>query len=299
MNFQPQQSASEQRNAHVYKMDTFSRNNIIYGLSIGSFMLIVFFNDNLEFFFSLILSTAFYYVIEKNISSTIWMIYFTSTYFSSKPKFLILWGFFSAILCAAFIIFQNILVLPNSEFLDTYLKSVFLSGSIFCFSGFLRAFLVSSSIVNSHFIRRGFFAIFQRVFLFARSIAVAFIWITYMQTNGYNSFSMLIYVVMKIGLLYMIVGDTVRSIKVFSYNKSRMFRAAPNDIDEGLACPICFSFPEEPIILNCHHLACYQCIYHWVAQKPICPMCRNSIDPPLFVEMADSYIPPAIFLTAI
>ena len=299
MNFQISQSSFEQRTANIYKMDSFSTNSIMFAVSVGCFIFLIFFEDNFIYFVSISALVVVFYLIENDISHQIWLIYYTSELYNKNPRTFLLrcipTGALTIIFCYTL---KNYQYLKYRSFLDYYLISILVSEIILLPSSFLRAFLVGSSLISADLIRRGFFAIFQRAFLLLRIIVLSFLWIDFLKINHCNFISLFGYVLIKIGFFFMIFSDILHSVRFFNENKTRLFKRGSQGASNS-ECPICQQTPIEPIILKCNHLCCYQCIYQWTSRKPICPLCRDPIVPPYFIEMSDSHVPFSIFLISI
>lgn len=55
----------------------------------------------------------------------------------------------------------------------------------------------------------------------------------------------------------------------------------PKTMFRGNICNICYCIPVEPILTECTHLFCWNCIYIWsqaVGSGKLCPVCRCSLD---------------------
>merc|ERR1712072_1031428 len=47
--------------------------------------------------------------------------------------------------------------------------------------------------------------------------------------------------------------------------------------EHNFSCRICLSVPEGPVVTPCGHLACWKCLYSWLAMHPhapSCPVCK-------------------------
>lgn len=56
------------------------------------------------------------------------------------------------------------------------------------------------------------------------------------------------------------------------------------------SCPICMDFLISPIILECTHIYCGQCLFNWLNTKNIstCPTCRSNISPSKMIAIVDT-----------
>lgn len=53
-----------------------------------------------------------------------------------------------------------------------------------------------------------------------------------------------------------------------------------NNISE--ACPLCFDFPENPVITPCSHIFCFQCVSSQIGtagEADYCPVCGATVKP--------------------
>jgi hypothetical protein len=49
-------------------------------------------------------------------------------------------------------------------------------------------------------------------------------------------------------------------------------------IPDRLSCSICIEILSTPIILNCKHSFCHDCISNWINNGKECPLCRKKIN---------------------
>ncbi|KAK8870855.1 negative regulation of interleukin-2 secretion [Tritrichomonas musculus] len=295
MNFEPNQNPSEVRNAIVYKIDRFSENMILFGVSVGFFLFLDFIINNLLFSTSILVTGILFHIVERKISEPINDIINTSIYFESKPKLFFVWGILALFLFFIFLVAYKIFSIPGEPFLDYYTKSLFLSSSVFMLSGFLSVFLILTSLVDSNLIRRGFFAIFQRWFILSRCVVVTPLWREFMVEEKFRMLSIYIYIGIKVALLLMVLQDTINKWHIFIVNKKKLFTPAPEEcLNNDSSCPFCFCYPIEPIILPCHHISCYACMNQWAKAKSrnlFCPLCREPVECPTQIELSDGCLP--------
>lgn len=295
MNFEPNQSPSEVRNANVYKIDRFSENMILFGVSVGFFFILHYILSKLLFTISIIITGILFYIVEKKISKPINDIINTSIYFESKPKLFSVWGIFALFLFFIFLVAYKVFSIPGEPFLDYYTKSLFLSSCVFMLSEFLSVLLILTSLVDTNLIRRGFFAIFQRWFILSRCVVVTPLWRDFMIKEQFRLLSIYIYIAIKVALLLMVLQDIIVKWQIFIVNKKKLFTPAPKEsLASDESCPFCLCYPIEPIILPCSHISCYACINQWAKAKSrnlFCPVCRHPIECPTQVEMNDGYLP--------
>nr|CAD2173661.1 unnamed protein product [Meloidogyne enterolobii] len=51
------------------------------------------------------------------------------------------------------------------------------------------------------------------------------------------------------------------------------------DLSKERVCPICLHHWNDPTVLdNCNHIFCFDCIIEWTRLKPVCPLCKCSLE---------------------
>ena len=252
---------------------------------------------------------VFCYVIyvENRLSAVmLQMANFSSSYFQT-PKFLIPLGLIAV---TAFVLLLIPLILrlqivPPQDFIGTYLATMYISLLIFLLSTGMKSLLLGTKFINFKYTRRGFFAVFQRIFLFIREIIVSFSWIYYF--SGVwpipSLFSIIcdpqtptcvFYIVSKSVFLIIILFDLYFTIKDYTINSAVAFKPVnPEDVDDE--CVICQGMPEEPVMLSCGHIFCYGCAYRWLSKNPTCPICRAPIAEKRRIEYSDGAMPLAAY----
>lgn len=48
--------------------------------------------------------------------------------------------------------------------------------------------------------------------------------------------------------------------------------------EDKWTCPICFDKLQSPVVTQCGHVFCYDCIDHWLLRSNKCPMCNKPIN---------------------
>ncbi|KAF7638827.1 RING-type domain-containing protein [Meloidogyne graminicola] len=52
-----------------------------------------------------------------------------------------------------------------------------------------------------------------------------------------------------------------------------------HDLSREKVCPICLHHWNDPTVLdNCNHIFCFDCIVEWTKLKPVCPLCKCSLE---------------------
>jgi hypothetical protein len=62
-------------------------------------------------------------------------------------------------------------------------------------------------------------------------------------------------------------------------------------------CAICFEQASSPVVTQCGHLFCWQCLHPWLARSDLCPVCKAGVTKenviPVFTKDADRSAHPA------
>lgn len=239
--------------------------------------------------------------LESKISSVIHKMSTSSSYYFVTPYFLLPLGLVGLILCTVGFVLCSLDLVQGQSFVLTYLYTMLLSLSIFLLSTGAKCILVGGKIVSFKFIRRGFFGVFQRIFIFARSLVVTVRWICYFCDNWPipsitviitqpKTTSCLIYIVMKCVVLLWLLWDIAFTISSYRINSSVALKPAPPELVVK-DCVVCMDKPVEPVILVCGHILCYECAFRWLSTNPTCPLCRHPIAERKNIEFYDGTMP--------
>jgi len=203
---------------------------------------------------------------------------------------------------ALFVSIYSFYVTKSIEMLSfslTYIRSLHLSATIFIFSTLLQNFMLNLHMVSINEIRRGLIGIFQRFFVFIRTIGVFNIWFRYMVSKyGEYSAPLIMYCIIKSFMIAYLVMDHIKVIKVYKDNGSKVLLDATN-VPASTICAVCLETITEPIELSCGHSFCYGCLIQCASIRKLCPMCRAPFVSPDNIEMADGYISIALLLCSI
>lgn len=64
----------------------------------------------------------------------------------------------------------------------------------------------------------------------------------------------------------------------FGSNADSMRSPTKDELDAADSmCPICNDPYNSPVILECHHIFCSECVQTWFKREPTCPMCRAKV----------------------
>ena len=256
-----------------------------------------------------IADSVFYLYINKVEKKLTVVMYQMATYSSSyfeTPHFLIPWGVGALVGSVTCTTLALLPIVNTLDFISTYLYTALISLAIFLLSTGLKCIFLGSKIVTFKYTRRGFFGVFQRIFIFIREILVTFRWICYFSNywpipslvtiiTGPKTPLCLFYIVSKAIFLLISLFDLYFSIKNYTINSAVAFKPVrPEDVHEP--CVICQGPPDEPIMLSCGHIFCYGCAYRWLSQNSTCPLCRAAIAEKKHIEYSDGSMPYATYL---
>ena len=252
---------------------------------------------------------AFSYVIyvEYRLSAILLQMANNSSSFFEQPTFLIPLGLICIIAFVLMIIpfLCSFQIVSSQDFIGTYLSTMYISLTLFLLSTGTKSLLLGTKAINLKYTRRGFYAVFQRIFLFIREIIVSFRWICYF--SGIwpipSLFSIifepktticLFYIASKSVFLIIILFDLYFTVKDYTINSAVAFKhVAPEDVHDE--CAICQGPPEEPVMLSCGHIFCYGCAYRWLSYNPTCPTCRAPIAEKRRIEYSNGSMPLAAY----
>jgi hypothetical protein len=245
--------------------------------------------------------------LEGKLSSVMHKMLTSSSYYFVTPYFLVPLGFVALVLCAIGFVLCSLDLVKSQEFILTFLYTTLQSLSIFLLSTATKCILVGAKIVSLKFIRRGFFGVFQRIFIILRSLFVTVRWICYFCNKWPipsiatiitqpKTTSCLIYIVMKCVLLLWLLWDIAFTINAYRVNSEVALKPAPPELVIE-KCVVCMDIPTEPIILVCDHILCYECAFRWLSTNPTCPVCRHPIAEKKNIEFFDGAMPISTFFS--
>lgn len=250
---------------------------------------------------------ALFIYTENSLSEVMSKMAVSSSYFNRIPYSLIV---YSAILCiaaSAGVWFLQMDLMPDIGIISTYMYTLFKSVVVFMFSGAMRAFLAGTGLVNFRLTRRGFFGVFQRIFILAKNILTITNWLGYFCKTDNPTLGLLIhgnlgwdglsYIVLKAFVQLWLLWDFGSVLSDYRTNASRLLKSADAStvVDE---CVVCRMDPYEPVKLPCGHVFCYQCVLRWLAENNTCPICRRNVTETRKIEFADGSCPMAALLSA-
>lgn len=279
----------------------FSRTYTMFGLT----MLLLMISQTVFQYFKLTIFNVFYlplfWYVEVKISDVMKKMAVSSSYINRKPIFLIPYIFILIgfeIFGIYIIRYTNLIKCAN--LVSAYFSSLFLSVIIFMISSIMKLISVVTGIVNFKYIRRGFFGIFQRIFLIIRNFAITSIWVAFFSSNDNPTFSgvftgsksgyCMIYIVFKCFIQLWLLWDFGFAIRDYGMNgKSALTSVPPEEVTDD--CCICLDHPYEPVKLSCGHTFCYKCVFRWLTFHNTCPLCCAQVMESRQIEFADGFMP--------
>ena len=279
----------------------FSRTYTMFGLV----MLLLMVSQTVFQYFKLTICNVIYlplfWYVEVKISDVMKKMAVSSSYINRKPIFLIPYIFIliSFEILGIYIVRYTCLI-KCSNLVSAYFSSLFISVLIFMISSIIKLISVVTGIVNFKYIRRGFFGVFQRIFLIIRNFAITVMWVAFFSSNDNPTFSdafssgkslyCMIYIVFKCFIQLWLLWDFGFAIRDYGMNgKAALTAVPPNEVKDD--CCICLDHPYEPVKLNCGHTFCYKCAFRWLTFHNTCPLCCAQVMESRQIEFADGFMP--------
>lgn len=291
------------RSMHVHST-TFSRTYTMFGFLVTALVSFHFVLDESFCVIVVIICIITYYYVENKLKVIMKKMESSSSYFNRTPIEMIPYGITAIIESGiiGYIIIKKNWVLEN--FIKTYLYELILSLTLFLFGTGIKCMLLGTGTIGYKSTRRGFFGIYQRLFILIRNYFVMPKWIEYFSDQEYPCLSMyftsrkksiylLCYFVLKCFVQLWLLWDIGYTLKNYSVNAKSAFLPV-NELKKEELCVICQDFPNEPIKLACEHIFCYKCIYRWTREHNTCPICRKEITKMNDIEFADGYMPNSV-----
>lgn len=294
-------SEEEGRVAKIWtSTDSFSRYYAIFGLTMVTIFFTQVFVDYWALSMMICVSFPLFLHIELTLSTVMNDMATSSSYFGRLPLFLYPWAF---ILIAASIggwYMFSLPIMPDTSLPATYLYSLLQSILLFILASGFKCLLLASGLINFKLTRRGFFGVFQRLFILVRNFIVIPVWIGYFCSKPNPEFSDIftlektawckVYMVIKSFIQLWLLWDLGSTLKNYGANRTTAFTPAPPE-DTTEECIICQDEPYEPVILPCGHVFCYKCLVRWIEENNTCPTCRSVILESKPIEFGDGYMP--------
>lgn len=286
--------------------DVFSRTYTMFGI----LMVLIFITRAMWAHLRLIVLLAAFFGLyvkyEYALSDVMAQMAVSSSYFNRTPWRLVPGGLIM-LSAAVFGVYVCPHLMPTTGFISYYLFSLFESLVIFMFSTAIKTLLLGTGLINFKVTRRGFFGVFQRLFLFLRNIAITPIWIKFFcgvtdvmelwRDFGNHGLSVIAYLLLKALIQLWLLWDLGFSLSDFMQNRSRMLRQVKSE-EVTCDCVICQDKPYEPVAMPCGHTFCYSCAYRWLAANTTCPVCRQPVCETKKIEFADGAMPLASLFSA-
>ena len=150
-----------------------------------------------KFYFFLIglIMILLYIKTEKMLKGVVNQMMKTSSYFFKSPSFLLPWSYLMMSITIIGMLLLRSSILNEFGTEGIYFKLFILSLSIFSFTSAAKCFLICHNIISINVIRRGFFGVYQRLFILIRAIlcTTEWIWFLYGQASHPTLMKLLIY----------------------------------------------------------------------------------------------------------
>lgn len=268
-----------------------------------------FFKFIMPCFFSVLtimVMTSLYCSLDLKISELINNLLFSSEFFGKVPVFTRQWGYVQSFIFILFLLLTPLHVTPSTSFFVTSLNCYYISILVFLFASAVKCFLIGFDTVSLNATRKGFWGIFQRVFILIRSLIIWTYWNVYFFETKFISiytifsseYSYLprLFLLLKTLKVLWLVYNMIQTIISYNANDSVTLKFVVNT-EPNFRCPVCFNDdPPEVIQTNCRHCVCYECAFKWISINPSCPLCTEKIAPIVLIELSDATIPPAALL---
>jgi hypothetical protein len=289
------------------RSDVFSRTYTMFGL----LMTVAFIAQTLlrHWQLSLLLgvSLPLYFFIEHRLSEVMTAMATSSSYFNSTPYFLALWS----ILLLGFTVLATLLFRASEPFdhslCSAYLRGLLSSVLIFLVASAFKCFALGTGLITFRLTRRGFFAIFQRLFLIFRNLWILPNWIGLFSGIENPTFASiffaphtlfcLIYLVFKAVVQLWLLWDLGSVLRAYRTNSRVLYIPTSVEEEDG-DCVICMDAMVEPVMLRCGHKFCFRCLFRWLSDHNFCPTCREPLVTHVAIECCDGCLPPAALFAA-
>jgi len=128
------------------------------------------------------------------------------------------------------------------------------------------------------------YSLVELYFSLYRSVLPIKLWFHYILQSDGVEYSLMSCILAGLYLTYKLTGFADNLKQLASTTKSYVFNelqfgswATPEQVVEHgeASCPICQDNPmKSPVILQCNHLFCEECIAEWFEREKTCPICR-------------------------
>ncbi|KAL5015856.1 hypothetical protein ScPMuIL_005445 [Solemya velum] len=101
------------------------------------------------------------------------------------------------------------------------------------------------------------------------------------QTSGkwfFGGFLLIVYSVFKLYMIFVKIKDVKNAVVRLKMDLVYGIKPSSEELHaRGENCPICQDDYKEPVMLNCKHIFCENCVSVWFDREKTCPMCRAQI----------------------
>ncbi|OHT09927.1 hypothetical protein TRFO_21011 [Tritrichomonas foetus] len=286
--------------------DAFSRTYTMIGLAMLLLVLSEFIFKCFALTFFIMIYLPLFWYVEVMLSDVMKKMAVSSSYFNRKPIEVIPYIFGLLIVVILGGLFCRS-ILKSTTLLEAYFSSLFASVLIFMISSILKSILIVTGITTFKHTRRGFFGVFQRLFLIIRNLVVTPIWIQYFSSQQDLSLADLfvsvktpycvVYIVMKCFVQLWLLWNFSFSLRDYRENaKAAFVSVPPEEVTDD--CCVCLDAPTEPVRLACGHIFCYRCVFRWLTFHNTCPLCCKGVAESRQIEFADGFMPLAALFSS-
>jgi hypothetical protein len=287
--------------------DVFSRTYTMFGLLMVIALVLQTFSCHLELTLILSASLPLHFFIEHRLSTVLNEMATSSSYFNATPYSLVIWSFFLLGFSIGVAAILRVADPFDGSLCSAYLRSLVSSVLIFLCASAFKCFALGTGLIGIKLTRRGFFAIFQRIFLIFRNFWILPYWIGYLCSVPKPTFSSILfaqhtvlclgYLVFKAVLQLWLLWEFGAVLLAYQTNSRVLYTPVAADGSDG-ECVVCMDAMVEPVMLKCGHKFCYRCLFRWLSDHNFCPTCREPLATHVRIECADGCLPPAALFSA-
>jgi hypothetical protein len=289
------------------RSDLFSRTYTMFGL----LMVVGFVLQTLcrHYLLTLILAVSLplHFFIEHRLSRVLREMATSSSYFNATPYSLAAYSLFLVVFSAGIAAPLRAADPFDGSLCSAYLRSLASSVLVFLTASAFKCFALGTGLIGIKLVRRGIFAIFQRIFLLCRNFWILPFWIGYLCSVPKPTFSSIFfaehtplclgYLVFKAGLQLWLLWEFGAVLLAYQANSRVLYAPVAAGGEDG-ECVVCMDAMVEPVMLKCGHKFCYRCLFRWLSDHNFCPTCREPLVTHVRIECADGCLPPAALFSA-
>ena len=163
---------------------------------------------------------------------------------------------------------------------------------VFSFAASLKSFLLGCGI-DIQLLRRGLFAIIERVSMLIRRLVVRSKWISFFLRDQMETMACKVYLLLEFICNIWLVCDLATAIHAFAMTSVPVYQCIEESNEK---CVICYQELEDPVALKCRHVFCRPCIDRWLLNHCTCPLCMKKVINFKTVAFKDGSFPMSVLL---